>query len=127
MFGSGRSRHLLPGPVATRPLAGNYATAVAIALLALSPFIVLSTATRLLRPDLIKDLGASTFGVELAAALSNAGYAFGAVLAADLNRRLPTRRLYVSCECGFAVGSLVGATSPASRGSPGPASPRPVS
>lgn len=111
MFRSGRSRHLLPGPVATRPLAGNYATAVAIALLALSPFIVLSTATQLLRPDLIKDLDASTFGVELAAALSNAGYAFGAVLAADLNRRLPTRWLYVSCECGFAVGSLVCATS----------------
>jgi MFS family permease len=51
------------------------------------------------------------FGVELAGALANAGYAFGAVLAADLIRRVPTRWLYVGCECVFAAGSVVCATS----------------
>jgi MFS family permease len=108
---TGQSQHRLPGPVATRPLAGSYPAAVAIALLALSPFIVLSTATQLLQTELMSDLAASTFGVELAGALANAGYAFGAVLAADLIRRVPTRWLYVGCEFAFAAGSVVCATS----------------
>ncbi|HEU5007361.1 MAG TPA: MFS transporter [Jatrophihabitantaceae bacterium] len=108
---TGQSQHRLPGRVATRPLAGSYPSAVAIALLALSPFIVLSTATQLLQTELMSDLAASVFGVELAGALANAGYAFGAVLAADLIRRVPTRWLYVGCEFAFAAGSVVCATS----------------
>jgi MFS family permease len=94
------------------PLAGNYAAAVALALVALSPFIVLSTASQLLTPQLIKDLHASMFSVQLADGLANAGYAFGAVAAADLIQRFASWRLYVLAEIGFAGGSILAAFAP---------------
>ncbi|MDT4960483.1 MAG: hypothetical protein QOF87_130 [Pseudonocardiales bacterium] len=93
------------------PLAGSYPAAVAMALVALCPFIVLSTAS-LLITQLSADLHASAFGTQLADGLSNAGYAFGAVVAADLTQRLPPWRVYVLAEATFAVGSLIAATAP---------------
>lgn len=48
------------------PLAGSYPAAVALALLALCPFIVLTTAASLFRVPLMKDLGTTAFGVQLA-------------------------------------------------------------
>ncbi|MFR9804865.1 hypothetical protein ACL02T_21640 [Pseudonocardia sp. RS010] len=69
-------------PLSGTPLAGRYPASVAMALLALAPFIVLSTATTLLDDDLATDLDASRYGLPLAGALSNATYAFGAVAAA---------------------------------------------
>ena len=95
-----------------RPLAGSYSVAVALALLGLSPFIVVSTAGQLIENDLIHDLHATMFGIELTNALANAGYAFGAVLAADLIQRLPARRLYLSCETAFVAGALLSAFAP---------------
>lgn len=92
-----------------RPLAGSYGTAVALALLALSPFIVVSTAGQLIETQVISALHTSMFGIELTNALANAGYAFGAVLAADLIQRLPARRLYLSCELAFVAGALLSA------------------
>lgn len=89
------------------PLAGSYPAAVALALLALSPFIVLTTAASLFRAPLMKDLGTTAFGAELAGGLANAAYAFGAVAAADLIQRIPGRRLLVACEAGFVAGSLL--------------------
>lgn len=106
-----QARELVQG-LNARPLAGRYPAAVALGLLALSPFIVLSTASALLTGNLTTDLHASRFGVELASAMSNAGYAFGAVAAADLIQRLPARRLYLSCEVGFVLASALAATSP---------------
>jgi MFS family permease len=91
------------------PLAGNYAAAVALALIALCPFIVLSTASQLLTPQLVKDLHASMFSVQLADGLANAGYAFGAVAAADLIQRFASWHLYVLAEIGFAAGSVLAA------------------
>jgi MFS family permease len=88
------------------PLVGNYPAAVSMALVALCPFIVLSTAT-LLITQLSVDLHASAFGTQLAEGLSDAGYAFGAVAAADLTQRLPAWRVYVLAEAGFAAGSLL--------------------
>ncbi|HET6877468.1 MAG TPA: MFS transporter [Jatrophihabitans sp.] len=82
-----------------------------MALLALSPFIVVSTAGQLIQPQLLASLHTSTFGIELTNALANAGYAFGAVLAADLIQRLPARRLYLACEIAFVAGSLLSAFS----------------
>ncbi|MGH2913409.1 MAG: MFS transporter [Solirubrobacteraceae bacterium] len=93
------------------PLGGNYPAAVAIALLALSPFIVLTTAAALLQHSVIADLHTTRFGYELSSGLANGAYAFGAVVAADLIQRLPGRRLYVGCEALFVVGSLLGALS----------------
>jgi MFS family permease len=91
----------------SRPLGRSYPTAIALALLALSPYIVLSTAGQLLQPSFTTDLRATPFGLQLTDALANAGYAFGAVLAADLIQRLPARRLYVGCELGFVAGTVV--------------------
>lgn len=101
-----------PGVLRRTPLAGNYPTAVALALLALCPFIVLSTATLLFRRELVADLKTTMFGVQLAGALANAGYAFGAVAAADLIQRRPKWSLYLVCEAGFVVGSVLCAVSP---------------
>ncbi len=95
-----------------RPLAGSYAVAVALALLGLCPFIVVSTAGQLIENDLIRDLHATMFDIELTNALANAGYAFGAVLAADLIQRLPARRLYLACETAFLAGALLSGFAP---------------
>jgi MFS family permease len=92
-------------------LAGSYPAAVAMALVALCPFIVLSTAS-LLITQLSVDLHTSAFGTQLAEGLSDAGYAFGAVVGADLIQRLPTWRVYVGAEAGFAAGSLLAAAAP---------------
>ncbi|MDT4892589.1 MAG: hypothetical protein QOE97_1624 [Pseudonocardiales bacterium] len=90
------------------PFAGNYPAAVSMALVALCPFIVLSTAS-LLITQLSADLHTSIFGTQLAEGLSDAGYAFGAVAAADLIQRLPAWRVYVVSEAAFAAGSLIAA------------------
>ncbi|HET6298490.1 MAG TPA: MFS transporter [Kribbella sp.] len=103
-----RRQHSRNGPL----LAGRYSAAVAQVLVALSPFIVLSTASLFITQQVSDDLHASVFGVQLADGLSNAGYAFGAVAAADLIRRLPMWRLYILTEAAFAVGSLLAALAP---------------
>jgi MFS family permease len=102
-----RARARLPGALGAAPLAGSYPAAVALALLALCPFIVLTTATTLFQRDLTADLRTSRFGVELAAGLANAAYAFGAVGAADLVQRLPPRRLCLWCEALFVAGTAL--------------------
>jgi MFS family permease len=94
------------------PLRSSYPAAVAMALLALCPFIVLSTASLLLRESVERDLGGGRFDTQLAGGLSNAFYAFGAVAAADLIQRVPIRRLFLACEAGFVSGSLLAALAP---------------
>jgi len=97
----------MPAFLARAPLAGRYAPAVALALLALCPFIVLTTAASLVEPQIVADLGTSRFGVQLSAGLANALYAFGAVAAADLTKRLSTRWVFLACELLFVAGSLL--------------------
>ncbi|GAB2889583.1 hypothetical protein [Streptomyces mayteni] len=70
------------------PWASSYPAAVALALLALTPFLVLTTATSLMRQPLLEQSGATPFELQLAVGLSTAGYAFGAVAAADLIQRV---------------------------------------
>jgi MFS family permease len=55
----------------------------------------------------MEELDASRFQLQLTSGLSNAGYAFGAVVAADLFQRLPGRHLYIFCEGGFVVSSVL--------------------
>lgn len=102
----------LDGLLVRVPLAGSYPAAVTMALLALSPFIVVSSASLLLGKQIIADLGTGTFGVGLAGALANASYAFGAVAAADLINRIPKRRLFVCSEVVFALASVLCAVAP---------------
>lgn len=97
------------GLLTRAPLAGRYAPAVAMALLALSPFIVLTTAASLVTEQLVADLGTTKLGVQLAAGLANALYAFGAVASADLVNRVSGRWLFLACEALFVVGSLLAA------------------
>lgn len=94
------------------PLAGSYAAAVALALLALCPNIVFTTAFPLLQSAIVQALDASSFSVRLAEALSNAAYAFGAIAAADLASRFSQRRLFLIYESVFIAGSLLALCSP---------------
>lgn len=95
------------------PLQGNYWLTVALVLLALCPNIIVTTAIDLLRPVLVTGLHTSKNDLGLSPAFSNAGYAFGAVLAADLFQRFRQRRLYLICEGFFIIGAVLSAVAPA--------------
>ena len=89
------------------PLAGRYGAAVALALLALTPNIVFTTAFPLLKLQIGHALHAMPLATRLAEALSNAAYSFGAVAAAGLAQRMPQRRLFLSYEAIFLGGSVL--------------------
>lgn len=93
-------------------MAGNYGAAVALALLALCPNIVFTTAFPLLQSGIAHALGTSKFATQLAEALSNAAYSFGAVAAADFAQRFSQRRLFFAYEAIFVSGSIVALTAP---------------
>lgn len=93
-------------------LEGRYGLAVTLALLGLCPEIVLSTASLPLGPLISADLGSSTLQLQLTNGLSNAGYAFGAVLAAQLAQRYVARRLFLGYEGLFVIASVLAATAP---------------
>ena len=89
-----------------------YALAVALSLLALSPFIVLTTATEAVSGLIAHSLGASSTTLEVGSGLSNAGYALGAVVAADLAQRFVQRHLFLTYETLFIAASLIAAFAP---------------
>lgn len=88
-------------------LVDRYPVAVALALIGLCPFIILSTAAFIYEKQIITSLHGSMGGFQLAEALGDAGYAFGAVAAAALISRFALRRLYMAAECLFVAGCLV--------------------
>jgi MFS family permease len=94
------------------PLASSYPAKIALVLVALCPFIAVTTATTLLQTDLQRDLHTTTTALSLADGLSNAGYAFGAVLAVALLKRFPPRPLFLSYESLLLAGSVVAAAAP---------------
>lgn len=89
-----------------------YALAVLLALLGLSPFIVLTVATDAVLPLIGHDLHASRTTLEVGSGFANAGYALGAVVAADLAQRLVQRYLFLAYEALFVVASLLCAFAP---------------
>ncbi|MFJ2213347.1 MFS transporter [Streptomyces sp. NPDC101062] len=101
-----------PRPFGRLPLAGRYPAAVALSLLALSPYLILTSATALMEPRVMEDIGGTAFELQLAGALSNAAYAFGAVAAADLVQRAARRRIYLICEAGFVLSSVLALSAP---------------
>ena len=107
-----RSAPVVTRTLRTTPLAGRWPTAVAMALLGLGPFVVLSTASLPLTPALAPELGASSSGLQVANGLANAAYALCVVVAADLIQRVPSRRLYLACTVVFALASAVAALAP---------------
>lgn len=94
----------------TRPLEGRYAPTVLTALLALTPYIVQTSASELYRGQVMAATGLGKDGFQLTAALATAAYAFGALLGGDLINRFPQRRLFLTCEAFAAVGWLLAAT-----------------
>ena len=97
------------------PLSGSYASAVALVLCALTPYLALSTALLALTPVLTKTVGLDEQGLELTSGMANAAYAFGTVAAVQLALHLPGRRLLVLYAALFTLGSILvaGAASPA--------------
>ncbi|MGH8207154.1 MAG: MFS transporter, partial [Steroidobacteraceae bacterium] len=90
-----------------RPFEGRYGIALTIAVLALAPYVVVTTAYVLYQKQVAADLGASQGALEIIAALATAGYAFGALFAGDLIHRLAQRPLFFAAEGLFVVGSLL--------------------
>lgn len=99
-------------PSFPRPLAGSYGAMLTIAILAISPFIVVTTAAELYREQIAADLGAGLEALSVISGLGTAGYAFGALLGGDFNQRFPQRRVFLASESAFVVGCLLIAVSP---------------
>ncbi|MEJ2032680.1 MAG: MFS transporter, partial [Deltaproteobacteria bacterium] len=92
-----------------RPFADRYGVNLTIAILAISPFIVVTTAAGLYRDRIAADLGAGSTALVIIAGLSIAGYAFGAMLGGYFIRRFPLRPLYFACEALCIGGCLLAA------------------
>ena len=94
------------------PLADSYPTKVAMVLLALCPYIVVTTAATLFEQSVMKDLHTSRTALGMASGLANAGYAFGAVLAALMAKKVSLRSALLCYEALFVAGSVLVALSP---------------
>src|SRR3954451_23191696 len=94
------------------PLVNSYPSAVALVLLALCPFLVLTTAGLPLEPLIGRDAGVSQTWLQLTAGISNAFYSFGCVIAAQFAQKLHGRRLLVGHAALFVVGSVLAAWAP---------------
>lgn len=99
-----QSNHLL-----SRPFEGRYGAMLLVAILALSPFILVSTSFFLFRRQIVQDLGFDLTGSDIILGLSTAGYAFGALLGGDLIQRFAQRNLFLFCESCFVLGSVLAA------------------
>ncbi len=77
------------------PLAGRYPFVAALAILALVPYLVLSSALSPLTPFIESDLHMSPQTLSLGLGLGNAGYAVGTVLAVLFAQHLPQRFMLV--------------------------------
>jgi len=93
------------------PLEQNYGVSLAIAILALVPFIIITTAFELFQKSVGHDVGIDKNGLAVISAMSTAGYAFGALLGGDIIQRFPQRKLFFSAETASVVGCLLSATS----------------
>jgi MFS family permease len=89
------------------PLAGRYPAVAAMALLALVPYLALSSALSPLAPLISRDLHMSAQTLSLGLGLGNAGYALGTVLAVVFAQHLPQRVMLVSYAALSVVGSVL--------------------
>jgi MFS family permease len=83
--------------------------AVMIGLLALCPDLVLSTGSLPLSGVLVPDLGTSLTWLQVTNGLSNAAFAIGVVVAAQLALRHVQRSLFLGYAAAFAFGSVLAA------------------
>jgi MFS family permease len=94
------------------PLAGSYWAAVVLVLLALTPFLVLSSAVFPLQETLAKGTGLSEGSLEMTSGMADAAYCFGTVAAVQMLLRLPGRRLLLLFATLFVAGSVLAAWAP---------------
>ncbi len=95
------------------PLAGSYRSAVVLVLLALMPYLMLTTAAASLAPMIQRDLAVGATAYALTIAGANAAYCFGTVASIQLSTRFPPRRLLLGYLGLMIVGALLVAWSPA--------------
>jgi MFS family permease len=91
------------------PLEGRYGISLAVAIVALAPFIVVSTAYVMFAKQLQAELGMGQLATELIAGFSISGYAFGAFFGGDLIQRFRQRHLFLLSEALFVAGCAVSA------------------
>ncbi|RLV48226.1 MFS transporter [Nocardioides mangrovicus] len=89
------------------PLAGRYPAVATMALLALVPYLALSSALSPLAPLISRDLGMDDQTLSLGLGLGNAGYALGTVLAVVFAQHLPQRIMLVTYAALSVVGSVL--------------------
>jgi MFS family permease len=92
-----------------RPFEGIYGVSLLTAILALVPYIVVTSARTLFRRQLSHDIGAGATELEIVNDLSVAGYAFGALMGGDLINRFRQRHLFLLCEGLFVVSCALAA------------------
>lgn len=98
--------------VIPRPLEGHYVPTLISALTALIPYLLVTTGADLYRDPVMMALHATPSGMQLASAISAAGYAFGAFLAGDLINRIGQRPLFSSALILEAAGWILMALAP---------------
>src|SRR5207244_238995 len=80
--------------------------------LGLCPDLVLSTGFLPLSRPMVQDLGTSLTWLQVSNGLSNAAFAVGVVVAAQLAQRFVQRPLFVGYAAVFVVGSVLAAAAP---------------
>lgn len=88
-------------------LAGRYPAVALMAMLALVPYLALSSALSPLTPIIAAQLHMSLQTMDLSSGLANAGYAVGTVLAVALAQHLPQRRMLVVYAALLVISSVV--------------------
>jgi MFS family permease len=92
-----------------RPFEGVYGVSLLTAILALVPYIIVTSAYTLFRKQVSHDIGAGPTGLEIINGLSTAGYAFGALVGGDLINRFKQRWLFLIFEGLFVVSCALAA------------------
>jgi MFS family permease len=94
------------------PLADNYWAAVVLVILALTPFLVLTSAVSSLGEMIGKSLHLSEAELEMTTGMANAAYCFGTVLSIQLITRLRPRLVLLALIVAFVLGSVAAAWAP---------------
>jgi MFS family permease len=94
------------------PWADNYWAAVALVILALTPFLVLTSSVSALGELIGKSVHLSEAELELTTGMANAAYCFGTVLSIQLISKLKPRLVLLVLIVGFVFASIAAAWAP---------------
>lgn len=97
-------------PSGAPPFERSYGVSLLTAILALVPYIIVTSAYVFYRDQVGRDLGTGKTTAEVINGLSTAAYAFGALAAGDIINRVKQRTLFLIFESAFIVGSVLSAT-----------------